>query len=162
MNSPSTESPEVLGGRRRLIRAIRKLSPVAVILLLLLTLPLLVDYLWFCLAFNHGQLALPSLGMWQRLPMPTATSVGIFVGWLVFQAVLQICMPGRWVNGSPQPDGTQLRCKMNGWLSWWLTWAVLAAGVLVYSPTKVADQFGPLLTTANVFAYLFCLYLFRR
>jgi hypothetical protein len=39
---------------------------------------------------------------------------------------------------------------------------VLAAGLALehFSPTILADQFGALLTTANIFTYLFCFYLY--
>jgi protein-S-isoprenylcysteine O-methyltransferase Ste14 len=83
-------------------------------------------------------------------------------GWLIFQGLLQIFAPGKWVEGTQLSDGTRLKYKMNGWVAWWSTWAVLAAGLALehFSPTILADQFGALLTTANIFTYLFCFYLY--
>src|SRR5476649_1198156 len=78
---------------------------VAMTLVLLIALPLLVYYMWFCLAFNRGQLTLPSVDMLRHFPLPTATSVAIVAGWLVFQALLQIYAPGKWVEGTPLADG---------------------------------------------------------
>ena len=137
---------------------------VALTLIMLLTLPLLVYYLWFCLGFNHGNLALPSAEMVRAIPAPNWTSTLIIVGWLVFQGLLQIYAPGKWVEGTPLANGARLKYRMNGWVAWWFTWVVLAAGVTlkIFSPTILADQLGPLLTTANIVAWLFCFYLYWR
>jgi protein-S-isoprenylcysteine O-methyltransferase Ste14 len=131
-------------------------------IIMLVALPLLVYYLWICLAFNHGQLVLPSVEMLRYVELPTGTSVCLVAGWLVFQSLLQISAPGKWVEGTPLANGTRLAYKMNGWFAWWFTWALLAGGLVLklYSPTILADQFGPLLSTANVFTYLFCAWLY--
>jgi len=131
-------------------------------IILLFALPALVYYLWYCLTFNRGQPMLPSPEMLNRFPLPTATSVVIVAGWLIFQALLQICVPGEQVEGTPLPDGTRLKYTMNGWRSWWLTWAVLFAGVALqlFPPTILADELGALLTTATVSSYLLSIYLF--
>ena len=96
------------------------------------------------------------------IPLPTPASVGIVVGWLAFQALLQIVAPGPWTKGTPLADGTRLEYKLNGWSAFWITWLVMAAGVLsgLIPPTILADQFGPLLTTANIVTFLFCFYLY--
>ena len=131
---------------------------------MLLALPLCVYYLWYCLEFNHGRPALPSAEWLRDFPAPTATSVGIVAGWLAFQALLQIAAPGRWTEGPELPDGTRLAYKMNGWSAWWITWSAIAAalGLGLFPPTILADQFGPLITTANMVAFLLSLYLYRH
>lgn len=135
---------------------------VAATAVLLLALMPLVYYLWMCLAFNHGEPMLPSAALLDHLPMPTPISVGILVGWFVWQIVLQIFAPGRWVEGPLLADGTRLKYKMNGWFTWWFTWAALTGGVALhlFPPTILADQFGPLLTTMNLAVALFCVYLY--
>ena len=84
------------------------------------------------------------------------------IGWFVFQAALQIKAPGPWREGVPLRDGSRLRYRMNGWWSWWATWAVLIGGVLVgwITPTILADNFGPLMTVANVFAFALSAHLY--
>jgi Delta14-sterol reductase len=156
------ERRDRLGGTPTSTRTTATLGNVMMTVIMLFTLPPLVYYIWFCLTFNRGHLVLPSAKMLGRFPLPTATSVAIVAGWLIFQGLLQIYAPGRWVEGTPLPDGTRLKYKMNGWIAWWVTWAILAAGVALslFSPTILADQFGPLLTTANIFTYLFSFYLF--
>jgi Delta14-sterol reductase len=131
------------------------------VMITILALPLGVYYIWFCLAFNRGQLLLPSSELLDRFPLPTAASVAIVVGWLIFQGLLQIYAPGKWVAGAPLLDGSRLTYKMNGWISWWFTWVLLAAGagLNLFSPTTLVDEFGALLTTANICSYFISLYL---
>ena len=135
---------------------------VAATAVLLFTLMPLVYYLWMCLAFNHGEPMLFSAALLDHLPMPTPISVGILVGWFVWQIVLQIFAPGRWVEGPLLADGTRLKYKMNGWFTWWFTWAALTGGVALHLfPSAIlADQFGPMLTTMNLAVALFCVYLY--
>jgi Delta24(24(1))-sterol reductase len=139
---------------------------VALTLFLLAALPPLVYYFWICLQYFGGRLVFPTPGLLHYFPRPTATSAGILASWLVFQALLQIYAPGQWTEGMPLPGGSgaRLHYKMNGWVSWWITWIVLAAAMAVGAipPTLLADQFGPLMTTANIFTFVFCVYLYRR
>jgi protein-S-isoprenylcysteine O-methyltransferase Ste14 len=156
------DTPEVMGGTPTSMHTTATPFNVAMTVVLLLVLPPLVYYLWMCLAYNHGQLMLPSLDLLGRVPMPTATAFAIVIGWVLFQALLQVYAPGKWVEGTPLRDGSRLKYKMNGWFAWWFTWAALALGawLQLFSPTVLADQFGPLLTAANIVTYLFALYLY--
>ena len=98
------------------------------------------------------------------MPAPTPTGAAIVLGWLLLQGLLYLYAPGKLVNGMPRADGSSLAYKVNGWSSWWLTWATLAA--LVWSglipPTVVADQLGPLLAVANLVAFSLGAYLVAR
>jgi hypothetical protein len=151
-----------LGGTPTSARPTATRFNVAMTVVLLIALPPFVYYLWACLAFNHGRPMIPSTELLEQFPWPTATSVGIVAGWLLFQALLQQYAPGRLVEGTPLADGKRLVYRMNGWFAWWFTWVLLVAAVAlgVFSATILADQFGPLLTTANIFSYLFCVYLY--
>lgn len=152
----------LLGGTPTTNRATASVANVAVAALLLVLLPPLVYYFWICLDRFQGRLVIPTRAWFSYFPWPTATSVGMVAGWLLFQGLLQIYAPGRWVEGTPLLDGRRLRYKLNGWVSWWTTWAVLAAGVAggLIPATILADQFGPLLTTVNIVTYLFAFYLY--
>jgi Delta14-sterol reductase len=158
-----TGSSETLGGAATSTRPTATPFNIAMTALLLVALPPLVYYIWICLEFYDGQLVLPRTDFIRLFPMPTLTSASIVVGWLVFHGLLQIVAPGKWIEGALLPDGSRLPYKMNGWFSWWFTWGCLATGVaLGWIPaTILADSFGPLLTTLNVFTYAFCLYLYR-
>jgi delta14-sterol reductase len=143
-------------------RAAASISVTLTTLVMICSLPLLVIYIYFCLKFNHGELAVPSFSMMKAAPLPTVASVIIVLGWLAFQAALQILAPGKWVEGPTLPDGSRLSYKMNGWASWWITWLVLIAGVAtqLFSATILADHFGELLSTAILVACLFSCYLY--
>jgi protein-S-isoprenylcysteine O-methyltransferase Ste14 len=135
---------------------------VVMTVILLATLPPLVYYMWICLEYYEGKLVWPSMQMVKYVPAPTPQSTGILAGWLIFQGLLQIYAPGKWMNGTELADGSRLQYKINGWFTWWFTWLVLFTAVVfgAIRPTVLADQFGPLLTTANLFTYAFCIYLF--
>ena len=156
------EQRQTIGEASSVGRSLSRPFLIAATIVLLLGLPSLVYYLSFCLAFNLGQLMLPSAQMLHHLPLPTAASIGLVVGWIVFHGLLQIYAPGKWVNGVPLPNGKRLKYKINGWTSWWAMWALLAAAVSLhfFSPATLADEFGTLLITANIVSYLLSLFLY--
>jgi protein-S-isoprenylcysteine O-methyltransferase Ste14 len=125
-------------------------------------LTLLVYYLWICAEFHQGNVVLPSAADLARISPPTLESVGIFGFWLVFQAVLQVIVPGRWQEGPPLANGSRLRYRLNGWNSFCFSIGLFFLAVTQgWMPRNVLyEQFGPLLTTANLFAYIFSLILY--
>ncbi len=138
-------------------------------IIMMLALPPLVYYLWICVTFYHGDLQFPwSRTEWvafaSRVPGASVTAGLIFVLWYLLQIVLQICAPGPWVKGTPLRNGTRLSYKMNGVFAWWFTIglavALVATGLV--PATLLADQFGPLLTISNLFAFGFSAYLFAH
>jgi delta14-sterol reductase len=134
---------------------------------MLVCLPSLVYYAWLCVDQNQGALIVPrslaELEQWlARIPGPTTTSIIIYLAWFGFQVLLQLLVPGRWVKGTQLADGTRHRYKMNGWLSFWITWLCLGGLVLGgwLSPTLLHDHFGPLLATVNLFVFILSLFLY--
>ena len=77
---------------------------------LMLLLPVLAYYLWWCVMERDGALALPGPEFWRAIPPPTVTSALIFGGWLLFQALLQIWAPGLGPRGprSVTVDGSAI------------------------------------------------------
>lgn len=134
---------------------------------MLFGLPALTYYLWICLTYFGGALVWPAskaeiLRMVGYVPRPTATAVFLYGLWLLLQIGLQIAAPGDVRAGTPLADGSRLGYRMNGWFSFWCTWAVLL--IVVWSgwlsSTIAYDQFGPLLTAANIAAFLFATFLY--
>jgi delta14-sterol reductase len=141
----------------------RVIAPAA----LLIALPLVVYYLWICLAYYRGGLVLPrSAKEWAalagRVPAPSLSAAGILLAWFLYLAAAHLVVPGRRVEGLPQDDGARLTYKTNGWATWWATWALL--GLAVWSgwlrPSTVTDRFGSLLSTANILVFILAVCLF--
>jgi delta14-sterol reductase len=137
--------------------------------LLMLALPPLVCYLWICVAHHEGALFLPSSWaelqvLLTELPAPTGAAVLLLFGWLCFQALLQIVAPGKTVAGVPLADGTCLRYKLNGWVSFCVTLVLLILIVVLGGarPGALYEHLGPLLITTNIFAFVFSLLLYVR
>ena len=140
-------------------------------LLLMVALPPLTYYFRICLTDFGGALALPSSAeevrrLVARVPAPTPHALALYGAWLLLQGLLQVWARGRVRAGLPLADGSRLIYRLNGWFSFWFTLAVLLAAVAtgMLSPTVAYDEFGPLLTTANLvaFALAFLLYFHGR
>lgn len=134
--------------------------------LLPLLLPPLVCYFWICLDRNAGGLILPAgraewTDLLNSVPRPTAKAAAIFLGWFLFQALLERFLPGKIREGTPLADGRRLPYRMNGWVSWWTTWGCLLAAVAWggVRPTVLAEQSGSLLAVATLFAFALSVYL---
>ena len=143
---------------------ITKAHPIDILggLVLLAALPPFTYYVWFCVTQFGGALAWPSLDMVSHIPAPAMTSVLLYGGWFLLQVILQIAAPGKVHEGVPLLDGSRLKYKMNGWFSFCVTMVLVFVAVMLgWLPATIAyDQFGPLLTTANIFAFAFSLFLF--
>ena len=127
-------------------------------------LPMLTWYLWQCLAFFGGALVPPSVRVFAGIPAPTSAAVAVYGAWWLLQLALHLALPARRRDGTPLANGGTLPYRLNGWLSFWVTWlVVLTAAWLGNVPAGIAyDQFGPLLTTANIVAFALAAYVFLR
>jgi hypothetical protein len=130
--------------------------------LLLVALPPFTYYIWFCVTAFGGSLVFPGSQIFRLVPPPGRVAVILYASWFLLQAILQIAAPGKPHDGVPLPDGKRLKYKMNGWFSFWFTTgAAFGAVMLGWIPATILyDQFGPLLTTVNIFAFLFSGFLY--
>jgi protein-S-isoprenylcysteine O-methyltransferase Ste14 len=128
---------------------------------MIVSLPLLTWY--FAIAFVHYDSALvwPDVAFWSHIQPPSVASVGFYVLWVAFQALLAALLPGRTVEGAPLPDGRRLEYRLNGLLALALTIGLALAGVwLGWIPAGLLfDQFGALVTTTNLVVLLGCVWL---
>ena len=133
----------------------------------MIALPPVTYYLWICVSEFGGELIVPkSLDEWKnllaRIPAPTVKAVALYLAWFLGQAILQIAAPGKIRAGLALADGSRLNYKMNGWFSFWFTIAVcvMLCGAGLLPATILHDEFGPLLTTVNLFAFAFSVFLY--
>jgi Ergosterol biosynthesis ERG4/ERG24 family len=130
--------------------------------LMLAALPLFTYYVWLCVSDFGGSLVWPRADMLSRIPAPTLSAVVLYGAWLFLQAILQIAAPGKIHEGVPLSDGTRLKYRMNGWFSFWFTIAAVFLAVKIgwLHATIAYDQFGPLLTTVQIFALALSVFLY--
>jgi len=93
---------------------------------LMVFLPVVVYYLYFCLRFNNGGLipAGVTAEAWRGFGIsiiPTGRAFLFYGTWLAFQALLQLLVPGRKVLGRVLADGKRLPYRMNGLVSFIIT-----------------------------------------
>lgn len=130
--------------------------------LFLVGLPLLSIYLWICIHKHGGALVLPTLSVLKEIPLPTLSGAAYFLGFVAFQALLQVILPGRTVSGIAQRDGLKIEYKLNGLLSFVVTLGALA-GVYAAGWVKGATilaELGGMLSTAILFSFAFSLFLY--
>ena len=136
-------------------------------LVLIVVLPLIVYYLYFCLRFNDGRLFPAGIGERELLAflrdiVPTGTAFLTYGIWIVFQALLQIVLPGKRVLGRELEGGRRLEYRMNGLLSFIVTlvvfWALIPTGVV--KPLTVFGRVGSLISVTAIFAYSFSVFLY--
>ncbi len=136
-------------------------------LVLLVLLPAIVYYLYFCLRFNDGRL-FPAgvsrqelLAFWKDI-VPTGRAFMTYGIWIGFQALLQVLLPGRKVHGRLLEAGMRLSYRLNGLASLLITigayWTLVLTGVV--DPRAVFRGIGPLISAAMIFAYSFSLFLY--
>jgi len=125
-------------------------------------------YFWMCLEYNNAKLLHPNgvddivpflhrcLGYIYAGAMPNWTAVKIYVGFVLFQAICAMTLPGPVVLGLPLPSGNgkkkQLPYLCNGVASWYVT--LVVAAILHFSGVfplgRVMDNYGPLTTVAMI------------
>jgi Delta14-sterol reductase len=128
------------------------LSNVAGAAMLMALLPPFVYYAFICIREFDGALVAPTFDWLSRIPRLTVESLVIYTAWLLFQGLLQIAAPGKPYQGH----------KMNGWLSFWFTLGLVLVVVRAgWIPSTILyDEFGPLLTTVQIFAFVFSVFLY--
>lgn len=141
-------------------------GPVGAFLIMLCS-HMMMLYFWVCLEHNSSHLLYPS-SLYDVLPFvkrigilvlegacPTWTTVKIYVGFVLFQAVLAVVLPGPKVKGLSLPasqGGKQLEYICNGVSAWYVT--LVTAIVLhfsgIFKLNTVMDHYGPLTSVAMI------------
>lgn len=129
---------------------------------LLVAMPVLSLYLWVCIHKHGGALVLPTLSVLREIPLPSLRGAAYFLGFVGFQALIQVVLPGRTVLGLAQRDGLKVEYKLNGLFSFVVTLGALAA---VYAAgwvkgATVLAELGGVLSSAILFAFAFSFFLY--
>jgi len=129
---------------------------------LMIGFPLLMSYLYICLAANHGHLENPlRWDFWMGgIPtiIPTQRATAMYVLFNIFQYVTAATMPGTKVMGIPVPSlgGKQLEYLCNGVATWYLDLVVAAClHISGWFPiTNIVDEIGPITTVAMIWGVI--------
>jgi len=134
----------------------RRRLPVAQINMVVMT--AIVYYLYFGIAFNDASLVPGRTSDWSGFLaaiVPTWTATFVYLGWFVFQIVLERLLPGRIAQGRPLPDGSTLPYRINGLLAMAVSLVVIVGGYLLgWLPLAwLHANFGALLTVITLFSF---------
>lgn len=129
---------------------------------LMIGFPILMSYMFICLALHHGRLRSPlEVDFWlEGLPSirPNTRATIIYMGFTVFQYITAASMPGIKVYGLPVPSlgGKQLEYLCNGVATWYLDLVLVLVlhNTGVFPITAVVDEIGPIMSVAMIWAII--------
>ena len=136
--------------------------------LALVALPLSSWYLATMAQHYSGRILIPQSRaeldvLLSHVAVPSLAGILLFLGWLVFQALLSLYAPGRTVLGEPLEDGTRLAYRVNGFAAMCIS--LLLAGMAVLLGWVPGDflyrHLADYITAANIVAIVVCLFVHR-
>lgn len=97
-------------------------------------------------------------------PKPSFTGTLMYIGWLLFQAMLFSLLPGRTSYGQRTPGGNLLPYNANGLMAWIITHLLFAMAVhqRMFSASIIAKNWQGLFVAANLFGYLLATFSFLK
>jgi 7-dehydrocholesterol reductase len=98
-----------------------------------------------------------------RWAAPAPRAVASVVGFVLFEAILLLALPGRTVYGPVSPGGNRPAYRDNGFAAWAVTHATFYAAAYPlgwFSPTFLYDELGGLVATSSAMALLACVGLY--
>jgi len=151
-------------------------------LLIMAATPLMVIYFYIANTHFQGSLQVPlelfysgELSFFELMPSFDATAVMIYAIWLGFQIFLfQIpdffhklvkSYSGGTQLGSVTPAGNRLKYTINGLQAWVISHLFFLVGAYYFgwfSPTLLADYWGPLLIVTNAVGYLIAAFVYIK
>ncbi len=141
----------------------KKRVPVAQLNIVLMT--AIVFFLYFCIEHNQGSLLPGPTSQWREFAgaiVPTGPAVLAFLGWFVFQVVLERALPATIAQGTPLPDGSTLSYRINGLTAMIVSLTAVSFGYYsgLLPLSWVYYNFGALLSTATVFAFALSVFIY--
>ncbi|EIE25799.1 sterol delta-7 reductase DWF5 [Coccomyxa subellipsoidea C-169] len=141
-------------------------------LALMIGCPAFAIYMWFTLTHLDGSLVelvqfaqkAGFQGVRASWPWPSQEAWAIIASFGGLQAFLQLALPGAVHKGPVSPKGNVPVYKANGVLAYFTTLALFVLGwqFKLFSPARVYDLFGEILSGLNMFSLLFCLFLYFK
>lgn len=152
-------------------------------LLIITTTPLIVVYFYLATTFFQGSLIAPISyvfekggSLWKLLPSFDVNALQLYALWFTFQVILAVFVPdfihrllpryrGGIQYGSITPAGNKLKYNINGLQAWLISHALFfygAWGLGLFSPTIIADYWGPLLIITNLVGYCVALFVYVK
>ncbi|XP_020592756.1 delta(14)-sterol reductase [Phalaenopsis equestris] len=94
--------------------------------------------------------------------IPSWSSAGILLSYLVYLALAGAILPGKTVPGAVLSDGTRLHYRCNGLASLFVLMALLGIGIIMkfVSPTVIADKGAQLFSITFIFSVIVTLLLY--
>lgn len=138
-------------------------------LLLIVTTPLLSVLTWFICDRHQGSVLewaqrFSTEELLTYMPRPSLSSLGLVLGWTAFQLLLLKVLPGEHFLGPVTPTGERPAYRLNGVAAWAVTHVLLVVGLGTNLIDAVAfyEQFGSMLVTLTLTAFLFCMFLYWK
>lgn len=132
---------------------------------LIIGLPILTYYLYFCIRFNNGAI-IPGPecdvnGFFGNI-IPTWTAAIMYGVWFLLLAVLQEKAPGKVVRGTELVKGGQLEYKINGMFSMWFSFGLLFLLHItgLFTLDVIYDEFGALISVTTIFSTVLSVWLY--
>eukprot|EP00451_Oxyrrhis_marina_P031233 CAMPEP_0204375092 /NCGR_PEP_ID=MMETSP0469-20131031/49007_1 /ASSEMBLY_ACC=CAM_ASM_000384 /TAXON_ID=2969 /ORGANISM="Oxyrrhis marina" /LENGTH=466 /DNA_ID=CAMNT_0051365729 /DNA_START=9 /DNA_END=1406 /DNA_ORIENTATION=- len=136
-----------------------------------LGIPLAVTYAYGVNVMHPGRLVIPGYQFWVdlvwRMPegvafRPTVQGIAMVVAWVIFQAFLQLFVPGRTSSGAALSTGARLPYKLNGLSCFVITLSVVVGACILglLDPTLLYRNFGACYASAVFLSYAFGAYLY--
>ncbi|ESP05414.1 hypothetical protein LOTGIDRAFT_103100 [Lottia gigantea] len=157
----------------------RHLNNTVIPILLICFVPNLVIFLWFtAVKCNGSYLKMLEVfsgvsvfdglySIWSQVRFGSWTTSSILIGYCVYALAMMKLLPGKRVEGPVTPKGNVPVYKDNGFLFYITTMGLFAILTVVLkqfgsSPTIVYDRFDEVLTTLNIFSFVFCWFLYIK
>ncbi|OLY79306.1 7-dehydrocholesterol reductase [Smittium mucronatum] len=99
-------------------------------------------------------------------PSFTWKGFGLYIGWVIFQALMYVYWPSNIGSGQATPAGNILTYRVNGLRVWIVTHILFILGSFLsngyYSMDIIQQNWGSLLVSTNIFGYLLTMFAYMK
>lgn len=152
-------------------------------LLIMIFTPLMVVYFYIACTYFQGSLLAPivyqfenNASLLELIPSFEGNALLLYFFWFSLQAVLAVLLPdvlhkvvpsyrGGIQEGAVTPAGQKLKYNINGLQAWIISHILFFFGAFVFnffSPTIIADFWGPLLIVTNLVGYVVAVFVYAK